>query len=411
MKSLLFKNRTYGMKSRHRGAMLPFFAIGMLGIIGVVGLAIDSSHAFVNSTRLQNALDAAALSAAKTLHQFNKNTALARADGTATFAEHLSGEMATGGATVGFEFSTTLNPFVAGGADPNFVRATSNNHTIGMYFAQVLPGVGNNWTIASTAVSGPIPLLGGEVCDLAPLLVCGDPNQTDFGLDYTAGNLQCLKYGAGTNNGNGGNGGNGNGNGGHICDTQFPDNPDGVGPGNYHLLRLGGNGANIVRENLAGGYQGCGTLGGIVETQPGNAAGPVRQGLNTRFGEYQGGGINIADYPPDLVINSPSTYSAYSAAYANPNSSFHSDGQEGRRILTVPIVNCAGIQNGQSQLPLLGFGCYFIRQKIEQGGQNSYIVGELIEECDASGSPGAVTPALGGPQKIILYNDPGNQAT
>lgn len=57
------------MKSgyRQKGAVLPLLAIGMLAILGVAGLAIDTGHAHLNKSRLQNALDAAALSGARTL--------------------------------------------------------------------------------------------------------------------------------------------------------------------------------------------------------------------------------------------------------------------------------------------------------------------------------------------------------
>lgn len=398
--------------SNQTGSMLPLIAVGMLAIIGVAGLAIDSSHAFVNVSRVQNALDAAALSAAKSLHLYGKDTTVATNDGAATFAEHLEGEM-SGDVTVTFQFSTTLNPFVPGGSDPNFVRAISDNHTIGMYFAQVLPGVGNDWTIGSTAVSGPIPLSGGQVCDIAPLLVCGDPTDTDptdgtiGGLPVGTGETQCLKFGAGTNSGNG-NGGDDSAPG--VCGVQAVDDPDGVGPGNYHLLRLGGNGGNVVRQNLAGGFQGCTSILGTVDTEPGVTTGPVRQGFNTRFGEYSGGNLSSSDYPPDLVTTSPMTYADYSATYA-AGGPFNADGEEARRIMAVPIADCAGIQNGQTQVPVFALGCYFMREIIASGGQNNYIIGELIDDCEASGIPGSGNPALGGPFEIILFNDPGNDAT
>ena len=405
-------------RKQESGSIVVLVAIGMLAIIGVAGLAIDSSHAFVNVTRVQNALDAAALSAGKSLHQNNKNTTLASSHGASTFAQHLEGEMSIG-VNVSFQYSDTLNPFVSGGTDPNFVRAISNNHTISMFLARVIPGVGDDWTIGSTAVSGPIPLLGGQVCDIAPLMVCGDPSDTDAsdgtigGLPINTGEIQCLKYGGGTNTGNGnGNGNNNNGGGNEsapsICGEQAPDDPDGVGPGNYHLLSLGGNGANIVRDNLAGSYGGCASVSGSVLTQPGVATGPVRQGFNTRFGEYQGG-MNESAYPPDLVTASPMTYSEYAAVY-NAGGPFNADGQEERRIMAVPIANCAGIQNGRTEVDVFALGCYFLRQKIATGGQESYIVGELIDDCEVSGTPGNGNPALGGPYKIILFNDPGNPA-
>ena len=233
------------------------------------------------------------------------------------------------------------------------------------------------------------------------------------------GAAQCLKFGAGTNAGNGngnGNGNNNNGGGGNnsqpaACGTQPIDDPNGVGPGNYHLLNLGGTGGSVIRQNLAGGFQGCLSLldSATIDTAPGNKVGPVRQGLNTRFGEYQGGGVSPAAFPPDLVTTSPQTHSEYTNAYANEN--YTNAGEEFRRIITVPIADCAGIQNGQSNLPVFALGCYFLREKIAQGGQENYVIGELIDDCNANGIPGDTTPALGGPFEIILFNDPGNPAT
>ena len=111
-------------KCRQHGGILPLVAVGMLVMVGVAGLAIDSSHAFVNVTRMQNALDAAALSAAKSLQIHDRNTAVASNHGAATFVEHLEGEMGSG-VTVAFEFSNTLDPFVLTTVNANYVRATS----------------------------------------------------------------------------------------------------------------------------------------------------------------------------------------------------------------------------------------------------------------------------------------------
>jgi len=173
------------------------------------------------------------------------------------------------------------------------------------------------------------------------------------------------------------------------------------------LLSLGGNGGNVVRDNLAGGYQGCSSFSGtqLIDTAPGNKTGPVRDGLNTRFGDG-----STSTYPADLVTTSPLTYSEYLTSYGNQNWT-NSGGEEFRRIMAVPIGDCDGIQNGKSEIPIFGLGCYFLREKVGQGGQDNYIIGELIEDCDANGTPGDTTPALGGPQKIILFNDPGNIAS
>ena len=72
---------------QQRGAVLVLVAIGMLAIIGMAGLALQSGHLFVNKTQLQNALDAAALSAAKKLKDGGA-VADATAAGRTTFEKY-----------------------------------------------------------------------------------------------------------------------------------------------------------------------------------------------------------------------------------------------------------------------------------------------------------------------------------
>ena len=59
---------------RERGAVLPLVAVSMLALIAIAGLAIDTSHVLLNKARLQSAVDAAALAAAKVLDQTGSTT-------------------------------------------------------------------------------------------------------------------------------------------------------------------------------------------------------------------------------------------------------------------------------------------------------------------------------------------------
>jgi hypothetical protein len=214
-----------------------------------------------------------------------------------------------------------------------------------------------------------------------------------------------------------------------------------VGPGNFHLVRLGAPGANIVRQNLAGGYNQCLDLGDDVDTEPGVENGPVAQGLNTRFGQYQGG-MNRDTYPPDTVttetnppltldadgstvilrgggtvnsINDVSfTYDDYTERQASGQFDFP-DGVPLRRVLAVPFVDCSGFNAGQSTLPLVGLGCFFLLQPVQQGGpggggNDSNVFAQFIGDCEAGGTPGpAPNPnpvANTGLYKIVLHNDP-----
>jgi Flp pilus assembly protein TadG len=67
----------YAMRHRHRstplakqrGAAMVLIVAGMVALIGIAGLALDSAHGMLNKTRLQNTVDAAALGAAKTFYE------------------------------------------------------------------------------------------------------------------------------------------------------------------------------------------------------------------------------------------------------------------------------------------------------------------------------------------------------
>ena len=82
-----------------------------------------------------------------------------------------------------------------------------------------------------------------------------------------------------------------------------------------------------------------------------------------------------------------------------------SDGVPGRRDMAIVIADCEGKNTGQTELPILGLGCYFILQEVKQKGNESEIYGEFVEACAGSGNPGPV-PANGpGPRTIQLYKD------
>src|SRR3990167_7568906 len=55
--------------ARQRGAVMVLIVIALASMLLMAALALDGGHMLVNKTRLQNAVDAAALSGAKTLQQ------------------------------------------------------------------------------------------------------------------------------------------------------------------------------------------------------------------------------------------------------------------------------------------------------------------------------------------------------
>lgn len=403
---------------RERGAVMVLFVIALVAIIGAAGLALDSGHTMLNKTRLQNTVDAAALSGAKTLDQ-SGDTVLATTDALAMFSGNAGGQgnqeiaAAYGGGTltVAVEFSSTLNPFTPGTSPPEYIRVRAQNFTMPAWFSQVL-GV-NQKTTAASAVAGPSPTLG-EVCNVLPVMVCGDPAAGPPFWGYSQGDLDVLK-------------------------SASQGGAHDVGPGNFQLIRLGGSGGSVIRENMAGSYDSCASIGEVIETEPGNTVGPVVQGLNTRFGNFTGpmNGMQ-STYPPDVVTRQPVPPLSYDpntdqilqggAPVNDPNAIFSNSNYENniassnydyqpapvgigafdRRVAAIPIGDCSTTTNGQGQVPLLGFGCYFMLQEAEQQGQESYIFGQFLSECNAAGTPGPLPTSFPGPYVIQLYRDYGS---
>ncbi len=413
------------MPQRQKGIMLALFAAGLVVMLGMVGLALDGAHGLLNKTRLQSTVDAAALSAAKTLDQ-TSDTALATAEAIQTFSQNaaasgnneIAASYAAGDLNVAVAYSATLHPFVSGSAPAQYVRVTATNLRLPGWFIPVMGF--NEKIVGASAVAGPSPTIN-TACNIAPMMVCGDPNappSANFG--YTVGEPDVLKN---------------------------SDNTGEVGPGNFQLIRLGGGqGAADLREAMAGNYAGCLTSGDTIPTEPGNTVGPVVQGLNTRFGEYLGpmGGTE-SQYPPDVVTSEPTprlTYdddtdtiyygaevvdgppdpayydhSAYNADVAGGNYTYQpleagGSGVFGRRILAVPIGDCTNTTNGQGDVPLLGFLCYHLIQSAEQHGNASHVYGQFIDQgCPITGRPGP-NPGTGpGPYLIQLYKDETQEAS
>ncbi|AYC32618.1 pilus assembly protein [Pseudomonas cavernae] len=423
---------------RQRGAVIVLIVIALLAMLAMAALALDGGHMLVNKTRLQNAVDAAALSGAKRLLQVSGAAGAATVVQTAArdtlllnaSAQNGNGELATaitraggiGSFAVVELASSVYGPFsFPGPADASYVRVSVPNYRLSEFFwgiLQAIAGPDPSKAVAAIATAGPSPT---SPCDVVPLMVCGNPAQydPDNGMfwGYRFGDLQLLKTAA--------------------------NDSSPIGPGNFQLLDLGGNGGNGVREGLAGGIKQCNSVGEQVQTKPGNTVGPSVQGLNTRFGDYQGGNLSRQDYPPDLVItanspelkyddsesppriehqNLPVTSSnghlstatralfdyhdwepASSACAAGTGSGCQSGGVFERRMLKIVVGQCSGTDGGTSSVPVLGFGCFFVLQPAEHQGNEAQIFGQFVKECEGDNVAGPTPIDDAGPQIIQLY--------
>ncbi len=380
------------MRSKQRGIVFPVMAISILVLLGIAGLVVDLGQAYARKSEMQNALDAAALSGAKVLSDTG-SADQARNAAVATYDRNMPALFLKGDNVPLVELSDTYAPFVPGGTEPRYIRVRVGEVRFATWFAHVLPGVGETLTVGGSALAGPSPPLS-RVCGLVPVMVCGDPDEEYFG--YTAGaEEEVLKSGASSDGSE-------------------------VGPGNFQLLALGcGTGADCVRQGLAGGYESCASEGDTVTTEPGNSVGPVYQGLNTRFGMYNGP-IGAEDAKPDTVTYSdynPGSgenffwYTDYQERQANESQHDYPEpeGVPNRRMLAVPIGDCSTTTNGRGEVSVLGVGCFFLTRPAGQHGQQE-IYGQFVEECPAGGNAAEepVTDPTSGStlHKIVLYKDP-----
>ncbi|MGE8178108.1 pilus assembly protein TadG-related protein [Pseudomonas fluorescens] len=419
---------------RQRGSVTVLMVIALAAITMMAALALDGSHMLLNKTRLQNAVDAAALSGAKTLSQVTGGTGIASTTRTAALNTLTLNANATGNTELATAIANSAGTFAVvelansvygpfsypGPADATYVRVTVPSYRLTGFFWSFVQSLGTaglgNKAVAAMATAGPSPT---SPCDLAPLMICGDPTQYNPSAGvfwgYHFGDLQDLKSGAG--------------------------NTSPIGPGNFQLLDFG-SGGSTIRQDLAGGGSVCRSVGQNVTTQPGNQVGPVSQGLNTRFGQYSGG-LRAADYPPDLVVgystpaitwNSSSTppraeyqgqpvtsnngnlsaggtalldYNDWLASsagcVAGSGSGCQSGGVFERRMLKIVIGDCSGKNNGATSIPVLGFGCYFVVQPASVGGTVAQIFGQFVQECTGDNVPGPNPSGDAGPRIIQLY--------
>ncbi len=388
---------------------MPLAAIALLAMLAVTGLALDSSHALANKTRLQNTVDAAALAAAKAYDQ-SGDVAAGDAAALSLFGLNADGagnhEMDSaydgGEIDVVVQWSETLNPFVSTGFGP-YVRVIATDFRIDATLSAVL-GV-TEFDLAASAVAGPSPTIN-SACNIAPMVVCARDADDPYLYGFEENGLEVLKSAAG-------------------------DGSE-IGPGNFQLIRIDCPGGACVRDNLAGTYGGCVGEGTVVETEPGNTVGPTVQGLNTRFGVYSGP-VSAEDFPPDVVVTQPHPALTYDDAteqimqngapadyqtidyawdqYVQDVTNNFLDypppvGVYERRVMALPIARCDGGSSGQATLEVVGFGCYYMLQEVNQQGNEAHIFGQFLAGCRAGGAPGPSPVSGPAPYIIQLYKDP-----
>ncbi|MDR9827445.1 Tad domain-containing protein [Vibrio sp. FNV 38] len=402
--------RTYNSIQKNQGLVLVLVTASMIALLGIASLAVDVNHALMNKTRLQNGVDAAALAGAIVIDSGGSTAqATNAANTTLTNMANASGnaELDFGNASISVTYSNDPRVFPDASfsaADFTFVRVEISDFALEDFFAGIF---GITKDLSVSAVAGPSTSID-VLPNVVPIAVCAGEDGGSTG--YNPGQVYALKMAS--------------------------QNQSEMGPGNYQLLDFG-SGASTVRDALAGGYEGEIDLEGEVQTKPGGSVGPVGQGLNTRFGDYGGGGVNSSDYPPDYYVREPEDkatidntgnvtyddtsgsggagwgYSDYldalPCAQGSADCTVGQGGQPNRRILPIPIVDCDGAGGGTESFSIEALGCFFMIQKAPTSNSGKQAVfGEFIEDCTVNGGIPGDDSNSEGPYRIVLHDDPLN---
>ena len=330
-----------------RGSVLAVSALGMLSLLLAAGLCVDIGHFYLVKNELQNAADAAALAAAASLNSDDGGITKATDIAVASFNNYEFNHKQATITRSDVRFAVNLSEFDNNGTGMDegsakavasrvrFVKVTVPPKTLNVFFASMV--IGSSHDIGADAVAG-MSVAPNYFEHILPVTVI----TSNDGKDILPGNTYTIRRAPGT----------------------------AVTPGNYQILAIDDPGASDDRTGLANGVHAEVGVGDVVQTKPGVSSGAVRQGINTRFGDYTGN-LDPAAYPPDMNVKEGITYQQYLDSQQS-GTGIQSPNQGtpvwGRRVVLIPIVKQSEFDNGRDTVKIFRIGAFFLRTKI--GGGN-----------------------------------------
>jgi Flp pilus assembly protein TadG len=369
-----------------RGSVLAISTFGMLAFLLATGLCIDISHFYLVRGELQNAADAAALAGATALNSDDGGIAKAADYAVQSLNKYEFNKKGVSIPRSNVLFAKNLNgPYVneatakGQAKDIRFVQVSVPPAAVSTTFAAPVLGASRN--VSADATAGMSVSLN-KFCDYIPVTAIDSD-----GVYFAPGQTYTIRRPPG----------------------------GAVTPGNYQILAIDGPGASDDRIGLGRGVRNCLGAGSNVQTKPGVSAGAVRQGINTRFGEY-GGGLDPGDYPPDENVQENINYQQYLDAQQaiDANNSPASGtfqppsrgvAERGRRVVLIPIIREGEFNEGRDTVRIDRFAAFFLQTKVDNGNggdiKAEYIgIRTVIGRGGYDPSGGASSPELTIP---VLY--------
>jgi hypothetical protein len=374
-------------------------ALFMVILFLFLGLCIDVSRIYVDRAELQNAADAAALTAARELNGGTGgiDDAVNQAINVITNNHGLQGK--TNITIASIEFSDQLDGTYRNATDAKdlsvvgnirFARVTTQQSSTAILFG--LGALGAEHIESRQATAGKSVDLAG-LCDFYPAAVgMDDQDTTDRDANgqpiFTPpapGTPLTLKFAQGTGT------------------TATIHNMD------YIVLEVGcitGNGDVETARLSAGEPCACNGLGGNINMTPssnfGNGGNAAGDGMNTRFGTYvggYGGYLTASNFAADTNAAENITYTQY----------INKDPTQGneRRVVIAPII-APGDYPANTNGQILSWGKFFLKKKmyVTNGNcANNPPCGEMSVEFVGKADVGARGPVAcgSGLRTSVLY--------
>ncbi len=324
-----------------RGQVLVLAAVSMVVVIGFTALAVDGGYLYFRHTRLQDAVDAAALAAAIDLGSDNGDKVKSFEEAMDNMAENgftvsnRNNKTFTANVSLGDETGTVAVAFVQGGKKVvNEVRVEVSLETT-LFFSRVF---GKSKTPVGAMAAVMIGQAAEQTGNLLPIAF--------FDGEYERG-------------------------------VQYPMSldPQDNNKGNFCFLQFGNNSSDF-QDHLEHGYDGTLEIGQLVNTYPGGVTGPVYKlidGMKNPGPEDSRGRI----YKCEMHVTCSETCTAAEHSVNCP------------RVVIVPVIDkqdFLGV-NGKGKVPIVGFARFFI-QDYRKEGSIHHIEGTFLERVDPASISG-----------------------
>jgi len=366
-------------RARQRGAVLVWFALSFLSLIGFIGVAVDVGRMYIVRNEAQSFADAAALAAAAELNGTTSGLTAATTAANSNWGKYHFGSLSFPAPDVKFSTART-GPWSATPPNPPvnyaFAQVTVTVNDLPMYLMPIITGQPTG-TVAAKAVAGQIQVgTGSGMFPMSPIAHSADPSAND-GYGLVRGQKYTLRYGSNADK---------------DTSSWCPGDQD---PSFLNTMKTTGDIKQVPNRGYYAQSPGASTLSSDIQygvpldltagtdlapyfaNQNGMKAGPAAQAIDART----------------ALDTNQSVYSTY-AAYSDPSTGYWATGGNGERLVYAPISR----PPGTGITVVLSFGLFLLEPSYDQQPHTDWCamyVGSAMEWTDRPGAiPGLVTLRL-----------------